>query len=62
MRYRLDRSGIMFVVDLIRHTLTSPNQCYNAVMPQMKVIWQLENLEFAGSWRKKDITAAVYTD
>ncbi len=37
-RYRLDREGIMFVVDLIRDALTSPTQCHNAISPEMKVI------------------------
>ncbi len=37
-RYRLDRAGIMFVVDLIRDALTSPTQHHNAKPPEMKVI------------------------
>lgn len=37
-RYRLDCAGIMFVVDLIRDSLTSPTQHINAIMPEMKMI------------------------
>ena len=36
--YRLDHAGIMIIVDLIRDTLTSPNQCNTVIMPEMKVI------------------------
>ena len=43
-RYRLDRAGIMFVVDHIKDALTSPTQRHNAISPEMKVITTLTYL------------------
>ena len=43
-RHRLDRAGIMFVVDLIRDALTSPTQRHNAISLEMKVITTLRYL------------------
>ncbi len=50
-RYRLDHAGVMFVVDLIRDALTSPNQCNHAITPEIEVIttliWPLEKCNSA---------------
>ena len=43
-RYRLDRAGIMFVVNLIRDVITSPTQRHNAITAEMKVIATLRFL------------------
>lgn len=43
-RYRLDREGIMFVVDMLRDTLESPTSRNMALSPEMKVILTLRYL------------------
>uniref|UniRef100_A0A3P9B6H7 Putative nuclease HARBI1 n=1 Tax=Maylandia zebra TaxID=106582 RepID=A0A3P9B6H7_9CICH len=43
-RYRLDRAGIMFVVDLLRDAITSPTRRHNAITPETKVITTLRYL------------------
>uniref|UniRef100_A0A3P9BWJ3 Putative nuclease HARBI1 n=1 Tax=Maylandia zebra TaxID=106582 RepID=A0A3P9BWJ3_9CICH len=43
-RYRLDRAGIMFVVDLLRDAITSPTRRHNAITPKTKVITTLRYL------------------
>uniref|UniRef100_A0A8C2DXG6 Putative nuclease HARBI1 n=1 Tax=Cyprinus carpio TaxID=7962 RepID=A0A8C2DXG6_CYPCA len=43
-RYRLDRAGIMFVVDLLRDAITSPTRRHNAITPEKKVITTLRYL------------------
>lgn len=43
-RYRLDRAGIMFVVDLLRDAITSPTRRHNAITPEAKVITTLRYL------------------
>ncbi len=40
-RYTLDRAGIMFVTDLIKHMLTSLTLRWNATAPEMDVITTL---------------------
>ncbi len=45
-RYTLDRAGIMFVIDLIRDTLTSLTPCRNAIAPEMEVITTLTTLTY----------------
>jgi hypothetical protein len=46
-RYRLDRAGIMFVVDLLRDAITSPTRRHNAITPEKKVITTLRYLATA---------------
>ncbi len=43
-RYTLDRARIMFVIDLIRDTLTSPTPRRNAIAPEMDIIATLTYL------------------
>lgn len=43
-RYRLDRAGIMFVVDLLRDAITSPTRRHNTITPETKVITTLRYL------------------
>lgn len=43
-RYRLDRAGIMFVVDLLRDAITSPTRRHNVITPEKKVITTLRYL------------------
>ncbi len=44
--YTLDCTGIMFVTDLIRDTLTSPTPHRNAIAPEMNVIATLTTLTY----------------
>lgn len=43
-RYRLDRAGILYVVDLVRGTLQTPTSRSHALTPEMKVIITLRYL------------------
>ncbi len=43
-RYTLDRTGIMFVSDLIKYMLTSPTPRRNAIAPEIDVITTLTYL------------------
>ncbi|XP_048029600.1 putative nuclease HARBI1 [Megalobrama amblycephala] len=49
-RYRLDRAGIMFVVDLLRDAITSPTRRHNAITPEKKVI---TTLRYLATWMQQ---------
>ncbi len=42
--YTLDRTGIMFVSDLIKYMLTSPTPSRNAIAPEIDIITTLTYL------------------
>ncbi len=46
IHYTLDHTGIVFVTDLIRDTLTSPTPRRNAIAPEMDVITTLTTLAY----------------
>ncbi len=47
-RYRLDHQGILFVIDLVRNSITSQTLRNNALTAELKVIM---TLAFFGNWK-----------
>ncbi len=47
-RYRLDHQGILFVIDLVRNSITSQTLRNNALTAELKVIM---TLRFFGNWK-----------
>ncbi len=47
-RYRLDHQGILFVIDLVRNSITSQTLRNNALTAELKVIM---TLHFFGNWK-----------